>query len=591
MQITGATALDVVVGDRDVSDHAVELTLITRIDDAAEARLSLHHEVGRPELRLADAIGAAGSFGIAGTALFAGVVIDVAFSKQRTELVLRSPLARLDGDRGFRGWVDATVGEVLTEELERAGCKVRHGDLPGRRWGYLLRYHERGRAFVVRQARAAGVAVMDRGDAVWLGATLPDDGPSHRLDPLGNDTIEGLSLRATLRPPGGRVSTFDPDAGVRTSAEAPRRSAEGAAGDCAERSAKHFEDPVAEDDTRLATTQRDVDEEAELRERMVDLVELRFNVASRVLRVGDRLELSGLPYPADVSGERGWVVHEASVTWRGGHVSSAVLARPASVPLAQQPGFEGPSLPRMERAEVTETEDPAGLGRVKLRFSSGPLRDAPGPWARVLTPSLGNDHGAWQLPQPGDEVMVTFEHGRALSPIVVGCLGHRASHAPFRSGAATDIWTLRFHDTEIYACVKEGAEHIDVVVPGARLTVRSARGQGGTPRIEAHVPDGAFVVRADTVDIEAREMKTKVRERRQSFANERQDDVRKGWFASAERYHASASEELRLDGREVHAEASEKAVFRGQDKAQLISGASAEVISPRVDVKTRGGGS
>jgi uncharacterized protein involved in type VI secretion and phage assembly len=72
-------------------------------------------------------------------------------------------------------------------------------------------------------------------------------------------------------------------------------------------------------------------------------------------------------------------------------------------------------------ATVDNNNDPEKMGRVKVKF------DALGSnmvseWARVATLNAGNERGVFMYPQPGDQVVVGFEHGDARRPFVLGSL-------------------------------------------------------------------------------------------------------------------------------------------------------------------------
>jgi len=70
---------------------------------------------------------------------------------------------------------------------------------------------------------------------------------------------------------------------------------------------------------------------------------------------------------------------------------------------------------------VTNNNDPEQLGRVRVKYPS--LSDSEeSAWARVATPSAGNQRGLLMLPQANEEVIVGFEHGDPRRPIVVGSL-------------------------------------------------------------------------------------------------------------------------------------------------------------------------
>jgi uncharacterized protein involved in type VI secretion and phage assembly len=70
---------------------------------------------------------------------------------------------------------------------------------------------------------------------------------------------------------------------------------------------------------------------------------------------------------------------------------------------------------------VTNNQDPEGLGRVKIRFPWLSSTDESN-WARIAVPMAGKDSGVYFLPEVNDEVLVTFEHGDARFPYVIGAL-------------------------------------------------------------------------------------------------------------------------------------------------------------------------
>jgi phage protein D len=72
-------------------------------------------------------------------------------------------------------------------------------------------------------------------------------------------------------------------------------------------------------------------------------------------------------------------------------------------------------------AVVTNNADPDSLGRVRVQ-SLELDDDHEGWWARLTSPSAGSGRGLLMLPQPGDEVLLAFEHDGDENPFVLGCL-------------------------------------------------------------------------------------------------------------------------------------------------------------------------
>ena len=73
-------------------------------------------------------------------------------------------------------------------------------------------------------------------------------------------------------------------------------------------------------------------------------------------------------------------------------------------------------------AFVVETDDPAGLGRVRVQFAWQVELDQVTPWVRVAAAHAGPDKGIYFIPEIGEEVIVGFEGGNAEKPYVLGSL-------------------------------------------------------------------------------------------------------------------------------------------------------------------------
>lgn len=86
---------------------------------------------------------------------------------------------------------------------------------------------------------------------------------------------------------------------------------------------------------------------------------------------------------------------------------------------------------------VTNTNDPEGLMRVRVRFPW--LSDSDeSAWARVISPMAGNGRGFMYLPEIDDEVVVGFEHGDIHRPYVVGAVWNGLDAPPISQASAID---------------------------------------------------------------------------------------------------------------------------------------------------------
>ncbi|MEO1390296.1 MAG: VgrG-related protein [Cyanobacteria bacterium J06634_6] len=68
---------------------------------------------------------------------------------------------------------------------------------------------------------------------------------------------------------------------------------------------------------------------------------------------------------------------------------------------------------------VTDNEDPAGMGRVRVKFPTL-TEDHNSNWARLVSIGAANSRGFDCLPEIDDEVLVAFEHGDIHRPYVLG---------------------------------------------------------------------------------------------------------------------------------------------------------------------------
>jgi hypothetical protein len=90
---------------------------------------------------------------------------------------------------------------------------------------------------------------------------------------------------------------------------------------------------------------------------------------------------------------------------------------------------------------VINVADPMFLSRVQVQLPFLDSLDL-SPWARVAVPMAGPTHGAYFIPNVGDEVLVAFEHGDVSAPYIIGSLWNVQNLPPLPSPLA-QIRTLR----------------------------------------------------------------------------------------------------------------------------------------------------
>lgn len=164
---------------------------------------------------------------------------------------------------------------------------------------------------------------------------------------------------------------------------------------------------------------------------------------------------------------------------------------------------------------VTDNEDEAGLGRVKVRF---PWRatDESSDWVRVASPMAGGGRGAFLAPEMDDEVLVAFENGDIHHPYVIGALWNGEDEPPVEKGKQADVRTVRTRSGhEIVFDDADGSERVTVTSAGGRtvtlddagnrLTVDDGAGQaitfdGGAGEVSIEA-SSSLTLSAPSVDI------------------------------------------------------------------------------------------
>lgn len=133
------------------------------------------------------------------------------------------------------------------------------------------------------------------------------------------------------------------------------------------------------------------------------------------------------------------------------------------------------------RAVVVDNVDPEQAGRVRIR--PGPDGSKPiERWARLASFSAGPDHGAWFLPEVGDEVLVAFESGEAGEAFVIGALWGGASKPPVADAAGDNAIKVLKTRSGLAVTLDDtaGRESIRIETPGGQsLTLQDGPGSVG----------------------------------------------------------------------------------------------------------------
>jgi phage baseplate assembly protein gpV len=127
--------------------------------------------------------------------------------------------------------------------------------------------------------------------------------------------------------------------------------------------------------------------------------------------------------------------------------------------------------------------DPMALGRVQVQLPFIDSLDL-SPWARVASPMAGPAHGMYFIPNPGDEVLVAFEHGDKNVPYIIGSLWSAMSPPPLPS----PVPQIRMIRTLVGNTIMftEAPPTITIMTPSAQTILLSPAG--------IQILDGAHVI-------------------------------------------------------------------------------------------------
>lgn len=176
---------------------------------------------------------------------------------------------------------------------------------------------------------------------------------------------------------------------------------------------------------------------------------------------------------------RGLETHFSVLGSRNGLLGEQLSARPVERPW-----------PGLVPAVVTNTDDPNGWGRVKVKFPWLD-EDAESHWARVIGAGAGPESGLYLVPEVDDEVIVAFEHGDFNRPYVLGGVWNGQHEVPPEAAGAASgekplvrTWHSRtghrltfFDDADDKAeLVTAGGHAVVLDDAGQKVTITSAGG-------------------------------------------------------------------------------------------------------------------
>src|SRR5690554_6686966 len=366
----------------------------------------------------------------------AGVVYGaVFFDRLRFGIVASgNPTLLLDRGPSMAAYVDYTLGNLVSEELEGSGVKVEleskqifEGILP-----YAVKYRETSWQFLSRMAALCGEWFYYNGQQLVLGNPKREDTTRAAFDV----ELQSLNISAGLEQLNTELYDYDPNTDDYKEDAAPE-SIDGVNSYmrvAKDRSSNFYKEPAKLPAGRAMIDESDIMATTRAHFSRVYSQSSVFEAVSNTcaIRVG---ELVTTRLPESLQKNCGpdlgryrvlSITHIVDQKGLYRNKFKGVAGATETLPLPE--GFKAP-MAFPEPATVTDNADPDKLGRVQVRFFWQD-QDAASNWMRVQTPGGGTsaviekNRGFWFVPEIGDQVMVAFEQGDPSRPFVAGSLFH-----------------------------------------------------------------------------------------------------------------------------------------------------------------------
>lgn len=407
---------------------------------------------------------------------FSGLITDIEVGGKDGDqgyalIIGGSPTLLLDRSPSMAAYVDYTIGNLVSEEIENSGIRIDleskprfEGILP-----YVAKYKETSWQFLSRMAALCGEWFYYDGQKLILGNPKREDTTRAAFDM----ELQQLRIRSKLEQLNTELYDYDPNTDDYKEDAAPE-SIEGVNSYmrvAKDRASNFYKEPAKLPAGRAMIDESDIMATTRAHFSRVYSQSSVFEAVSNTcaIRVGE-LVTTRLPesLQKDCGPDLGRyrvlsITHIVDQKGLYRNKFKGVAGATETLPLPE--GFKAP-MAFPEPATVTDNADPLNMGRVKVRYFWQD-EDASTNWMRVQGQSAGSsdvvkkNRGMVFIPEIGDQVMVAFEQGNPDRPYVTGSLFHRDNGG----GAATDNniksittrsgHTIEFDDTD-------GAEKIHI---------------------------------------------------------------------------------------------------------------------------------
>lgn len=155
----------------------------------------------------------------------------------------------------------------------------------------------------------------------------------------------------------------------------------------------------------------------------------------------------------------------------------------------------------IQTAEILDNNDPEKLGRVVVQFWWQKATNDKTPWIRIAASGAGSGHGAFFIPEKGDQVLIGFEFNNPQAPYVIGSLYHGKSKPQGVADPNNNKKVIKTKSgNQIFLSDEGGSEEIKIE-NGTNVIVLSL---GGSGKISIST-DGDLELNATNISLSAKE--------------------------------------------------------------------------------------
>ncbi|WP_339887628.1 type VI secretion system tip protein VgrG [uncultured Flavobacterium sp.] len=401
-----------------------------------------------------------------------------------------SPTIVMEGTPKTVSYTDQSLSDVVKKITSNYGQKElqptvkvnNDSSMP-----YTVQYRESDFSFVARLAQKKGQWFYYNGEELVFGQptsknfTLEYGRSLHsfniemRTKPLGLEYIGYESSSAETQKANTSEINYQPEGYAKVAFERSKKL-------FPDNSTMLYTHPIEEGSARTHLVDRVT---TQLQSRAADLVTAKGDSDETGLRIGDVISIQEPAFSLtgnliDGLQEQNFgsyiITDITHVCEESGSYHNSFQAVPEDVLAPPYGNVHSHPIADTQTAVVTDNNDPAGLGRVQVKFA---WQEDNTPWIRMTNPHAGSGKGMYFIPEIGEEVLVAFEAGNAEKPFVLGTM-YNGSESSSYATTGNDIKIIQTRsghiikfteDESIIITDKSGNEiHFDTVGSNINIT-------------------------------------------------------------------------------------------------------------------------